>query len=206
MHAPLRAGFMSYPTDTQLDDWAHTLSRTDWTKLATRIKAAIDRDRRGGSAIPDGFPSGTGGVGGHSGFTVEGEFIPATSVEMTALARTQARDEHHDRTTAACKHYERTITALATIVGNLDTIEARAHHDGTADDIWCAHHLQFQMTEPRYRGDLCLSCYLFKNGKGADEPGYGVLPPFALLDDKARGRSWTVALIERRLAETSTAA
>lgn len=189
---------MSYPTAEQLTSWADTLTRTNWTKLASRLATAIDRDRRGGSAIPDGFPgAGGNGTGGHSGFVIDDEngdpeFVSATAVELVAFSLDHARDEHHDRTRRAVTNLEQTVTNLAALVTQLDRIEARVvHADG--HEPGCAHHAQFSLREERYRGDLCRCCYDFK-------AEFGVLPTADLVDDRARGIKWNSARISRSLA------
>lgn len=190
---------MSYPTDAQLTSWAQTLSQTNWTKLATRLANAIERDRRGGSAVPDGYPgAGGSGSGGHSGFVYEDpdtppEFVPATSVELVALARSHARDEHHDRTRQATSYLEQAVQSLGALVSQLDRIEARAHND-TAPEPGCTNHAIHGIHADRYRGDSCEVCYRFKLE-------HGVFPPAKLIDDRARGIRWTTASVARALAE-----
>lgn len=176
---------MSYPTAEQLTSWADTLTRTNWTKLASRLATAIDRDRRGGSTIPDGYPaSTTGGSGG----TAE-----LTPTEAAANARIEgnARDEHHDRTTNAVGYLDQLMLSKAALETMLDRIEARAAHvDGI--EPGCSHHLAHGYHEDRYRGDLCRDCYEFKLR-------YGCIPPGQLVHDKARGIRWTTTSIARAL-------
>lgn len=176
---------MSYPTTEQLASWAQTLSATNWTKLAGRLANAIDRDRRGGSAIPDGFPASTGNG--------SGAVTELTAVEAAVHARTTARDEHHDRTTNAVGYLEQAVMSLGALVTQLNRIEAQVVHvDGR--EPGCSHHAQFDLREERYRGDLCRCCYDFK-------AEFGVLPTADLIDDRSRGIKWNSARITRSLAD-----
>jgi hypothetical protein len=177
---------MTYPTPEQLAHMVNTMSNANWTQLASRLGHAIDRDRRGGSAIPDGYPNGGSGSGGVS---------ELTSVEAAVHARTTARDEHHDRTVNAVGYLQQAVQSLCALVTHLDRIEARVVHvEGR--EPGCSHHAQHGLHEERYRGDLGRACYDFK-------ATYGCLPPFKLLDDRERGIRWTTASIARALADVA---
>ncbi len=176
---------MRYPTSTQLDDWVHAVVTANVAQYRARLGNAIDRERRGGSAIPDGYPTSTmPGSGGGS---------ELTSVEAAVVARAHARDEHHDRTTMAVGYLEQVVLSLGALATTLDRIEAVAHHD-RAPEPGCSNHAQHGLYETRWRSDLCRSCYDV-NKK------YGGLPTFKLLDDHSRGIRWTETAIIRALAE-----
>jgi hypothetical protein len=193
---------MTYPTPEQIAHMVNTMSNADWTKLGSRLCTAIDRERRGGSAIPDGFPM----RGGRSapGPTQTGETgqdgedhsrVDWTSVEAAGNARATARDEHHDRTVNAVGYLQQAVQSLCALVTHLDRIEARTVHvEGR--EPGCSHHAQHGLHEERYRGDLGRACYDFK-------ATYGCLPPFKLLDDRERGIRWTTASIARALADVA---
>lgn len=57
-------------------------------------------------------------------------------------------------------------------------------HDDDSAGHWCAHHLSFNMIEPRYRGDLCRTCYEIKQAEGK-------LPPRSILEIRRDGRKIT---------------
>lgn len=145
---------MTFPSEHQLAAWATTLARTDWHDLCRRLQQAIQRDQRGGNAIPDGYPTSTrGGSGG----TAE-----LTSVEAAVEARIRgARDEHHQLTRNACWRFEDILTALATCVTMLDRMDTRAVPEGTDVNDWCRNCLRNGIAVVRYRGDLCRQCYDF---------------------------------------------
>jgi hypothetical protein len=183
---------VTYPTPAQLDAWGDLLG-PNWKPQIARVANAIERERRGGSAIPDGLTASGAGVGGHSGFIVDGEFVPATSVELVAIARQHAKDEHHDATVNAVGYLQQAMLSLCALVNILDLIEGRAHHD-LGREPGCSNHARYKMWAERWRRDLCRDCYAFK-GK------FGVLPPRKLLDDHERGIRWTNMTIARALAE-----
>jgi hypothetical protein len=135
---------MTYPTPEQIAHMVNTMSNADWTKLGSRLCTAIDRERRGGSAIPDGFPM----RGGRSapGPTQTGETgqdgedhsrVDWTSVEAAGNARATARDEHHDRTVNAVGYLQQAVQSLCALVTHLDRIEARVVQAIVTDDDWC---------------------------------------------------------------------
>jgi hypothetical protein len=174
---------MSYPTPEQLASMARTLNTADWTKLVSRLTTAIERDRRGGSAIPDGYPNGSGGSGGVS---------ELTAVEAAVHARTTARDEHHDRTVNAVGYLEQAVMSLAALVSQLDRIEARAVVIGSTDDDWCVVHRRHGLTEAVYRGHYCRWCYDFRLVERVD-------PPADLLMQRAEGKRITEAMVRQAL-------
>jgi hypothetical protein len=177
---------MSYPTPTQLDAWAQTLSATNWTRLTTRLNHAIERDRRGGSNIPDGYPATT--LGG-SGGTAE-----LTPTEAAAYARSQPRpDEHHDRTRNAVSYLEQAVMSLAALVTQLDRIEARVVIGATTSDDWCVVHARHGMTEIVYRAHYCRWCYDFRLIERVD-------PPPELIAARAEGRRITETMVRQALA------
>lgn len=179
---------MSYPTADQLDAIARTLTTAPWAKHVARLNHAIERERRGGSNLPDGYPTTT--LPGSSGGS------ELTSVEAAVHARSlPRRDEHHDRTRLAVDYLQQAAMSYAAFVCQLDRLEARvAHIDGA--DPGCSHHARYGTFEERFRGDLCRACYLFKKD-------YGQLTPTKLLDDRARGIRWTTATINAALRATS---
>jgi hypothetical protein len=178
---------MSYPTAAQLDAMARTLSAAPWTRLVARTLAAIERDRRGGPNLPDGYPTTTL-PGGSSGSEL-------TSVEAAVVARTRPqRDEHHDRTVNAVGYAQDILLALAAWSCQLDRLEARVAH--IEPEIGCTHHARHNLFAPATgRKGLCRDCYDFNLR-------YGRPPPAKLLDAKERGIRWTTATIEAALKGT----
>jgi hypothetical protein len=82
--------------------------------LARRIAAVVERERRAGSAIPDGF--GTGGDGGGSG--------PGDPTPRAALARSQAADPHTDGVAAIVRGLAEIAEAMQVLRGRLEALEA----------------------------------------------------------------------------------
>lgn len=61
--------------------------------------------------------------------------------------------------------------------------------DPASDAEWCRHHLVTLGTcEPRYRGDLCQTCYRF-------DRIHKMLPPKGLLEIRHEGRRWTPKMV-----------
>lgn len=176
---------MRYPTSSQLQSWAQTLLQAPWLDTIRRTEHAIDLDRRGGSAIPDGYPTST--------MPGNGSGSELTSVEAAVVARAYAHDEHHDRTVAAVGYLEQVLLSWGALVNTLDRIEAVAHHD-RAPEPGCKNCAEHGFFEPIYRNGYCRACYDV-NKK------YGGLPTFNLLDAHSRGIKWTETAIVRALAE-----
>ncbi len=176
---------MTYPTPVQLDANVRTLTTTNWASVGARLLNLIDRDRRGGSAIPDGYPPSTEGGSGTS---------ELTSVEAAVHARAQGhRDEHHDRTMQAIVYWGDVLRALAACVTQLDRAEARVYQPEGLEP-GCNNCAIIGEYTVRHRGDLCERCYRFKLK-------YGKAPSVSLLEDRARGIHWTTASISRALRD-----
>ena len=151
-----------------------------------RLAVQLERERRGGSAIPDGYPSG--GFGATSGGNVT-----LTSVERAVEGRVfDAIADEHRRLTYACRNALDVLWAEASKVdGWLRTMEAAATVQAPADEAdWCAHHLRQQLFEPVQDGSqFCAWC------DGLNRQ-YGSLPPKALLVRRHSGERLTEAAIE----------
>lgn len=100
-------------------------------------------------------------------------------------------------------------TELNQILNDAQTVQRRLHNyinrmrpdrhaptpDPSTDNEYCRHHLATLGTcEPRFRGDLCRSCYSFELAHP------GIHPPKALLEVHAEGRRWTQTMIDDALA------
>ena len=145
-------------------------------KLDHRLHAQMQRDRRGGTAIPDGYPAST--IGGDGG----SEHSSTESAVLRRLDHANDPDEHHRLTWAA---WDR----LSDVLGDLRLIDAwlakleQAGQPRDDADAWCENHLRHGVTEPRdhaNRRRTCQWCYSVQRE-------YGELPTKALIDRKARG-------------------
>lgn len=152
------------------------LHRASWRDLALRSARAADRDRRGGSTTPDGYPSshgGTGGGGGRAAITVDGERVPVTGVEaaMFAAGGRQPRDRLHEDVEHLKAAWRRLDDALGAVEAALDRIDAR-DDDRPLVGRWCEwHSVAGHQVEAEHYGrvgdrlpsevDLCGACYGF---------------------------------------------
>jgi hypothetical protein len=102
--------------------------------LATRIETHETRERRSGTATPDGYPRGT--LGGMSTGSDD------TSVERDAIARVEAptRDEHHALTRAARRHLHTAVAELHRCLDAVNKLDRLATPDRVTEDAWCWHH------------------------------------------------------------------
>ncbi len=156
--------------------------------MASRLTAQLQRDARGGSALPDGYPAGTLGGGGGS---------EDTSTERAAIARIgdaqhpPPDDEHHRLTWAAWHKLEAVVVELRLIDSWLARLEAAGTPAVAANDgTWCENHLRHDKgCVPTLRRQLCSWCY----GIQAD---YGMLPSAALIDRHDRGERLSQAAVE----------
>lgn len=170
--------------------------------MAARITAQLNRDRRGGSAIPDGYPSSTLGGGGGSGPTItvddehgEPDKVPVTATEAAVIARLDLTDDEHHRLTWAAWHKLEAILVDAQLIhGWLARLEAAGTPAAAANDgSWCENHLRHDKgCVPVLRRQLCSWCY-------GIQTDYGVLPTAALLDRHDRGERLSQAAIEAAL-------
>ena len=158
-----------------------------------RLAVQLERERRGGSAIPDGYPSSSGGGmgGGH---------VTVTSVERAVSGRLgalwgaetpSAADEHRRLVRDALAALKRLSDEASLIDRWLTRMEAAATVQAPADEAdWCAHHVRHQLFEPVMDGSAwCAWC------DGLNRQ-YGALPPKALLVRRHSGERLTEAAIE----------
>lgn len=115
---------MTHPTTTQLDALLDAIRITDRRSLTATLHAAIERDRIGGNATPDGYPTSSG-----NGRRTTGT---SSSVE-TAAARLAPPDRpRHDQRRARHPRGERmTLTLQPSITAGNATVE-RMIADGNA--------------------------------------------------------------------------
>lgn len=166
--------------------------------IAHRVEKAMDRNRRGGSVIPDGYPrkSSAEGSPGTPGWVIPsetdpdlGEFVPATPVELAAHALIDAHagklplDEMHKACARLGPAVDRLLEAAFDVTGILEGIDNFT--EGPKEEpAWCSSCERIGAAEPRYRGDLCRWCYEIQNDKKANPDRK--LPPLTLLDKHHR--------------------
>lgn len=150
-----------------------------------RLSVQLERERRGGSAVPDGYP--TGGSGGPGGD------VTLTSVEGAVFARDgRWADDEHRRLTYAARNALDVLYAEARKVDAwLAKMEQAATVANPADEAdWCTHHVRHQLFEPVMEGSQwCHWC------DGLNRQ-YGSLPPKALLVRRQGGERLTEQNIE----------
>lgn len=151
-----------------------------------RLAVQLDRERRGGSAVPDGYPSSSGGGSG-------GGAVTLTSVERAVEARVfdLAADEHRRLTYAARNALDVLYAEARKLDAWLAKMEADATVGAPADEAdWCVHHVRHELMEPVMEGSQwCSWC------DGLNRQ-FGSLPPKGLLVRRAQGERITEAMIE----------
>lgn len=114
-------------------------ARGGWQALELKLREAIHRDRRGGSTIADGYPTGTlGGPGGGPTALVtdpdtgQEVTVPLTSVESAVVTRmedTRHRDLLHREVTRALEWLDeagRAIGAFTHCMSKIDELTGAA--------------------------------------------------------------------------------
>jgi hypothetical protein len=147
-----------------LDAQANRLTRTPWRELARIMLEHEQRERRGGTSQPDGYPTSTTG-GGRGGAEL-------TSVEAAVAVRLEATmpDPHQLHTWGMTRAWAQMLDALDALLAHRAALAAGDAVTVTADD-WCDNHLRAGYCEPRsdrYAG-LCRAC-------GDYRANYGHLP------------------------------
>lgn len=186
---------MTRPRADQIDELFHRLRSFLDGHPEVMLRMALERERRAGSNVPDGYKTRTLGDGGSSGgprITVEEdgakESISVTSTEMTAFKRmdwNQARDEHHSHTQAMLRCAERMVEQVKAFSYHVEQIEGATRRLAIDDNLWCKHHAALGFNEPvgdHGRRGFCGWCEGF-------EREYRQLPPKVLLDRRARGEN-----------------
>lgn len=196
-------------THAETVELTKTISGYDLDAIAKKLTHAITRDRRGGSAQPDGYGRGRGNDGPGSGakITVDDEngdpdTVDVTGVELAVLNRDKpVHDQHHDKTEAAIAQARRCIDALDRLDGLLLGIDKLALGDdltATPPEPGCSSCSRYADAvgrphwSPRFRGDLCRWCYGWVND--AETNPKRQLPPLTLIARVARGERITKAM------------
>jgi hypothetical protein len=206
------------PTDPQVREMFAALRELNVDKLTKRLRAAIDRDRKGGDTIPDGYPTGSGGAGGGAPRVKvdedahgPDELIDMTSVELAVLARERTpRDDHHRLVLEACNELRAMVTAFDRMLGRLAAIDGVV--DGAVPDAEldpgcksCARvkdgagrpYFSSAARELGGRDGLCKWCYGWTRDR-ENNPA-GKWPPAALLERRFRqGRITSKDILETR--------
>lgn len=187
---------MTRPRPDQIDELWNRLKNFIDGHPEVMLRLALERERRAGSTIPDGYPTATMGDGGHAGahIVADGERVPVTATELAAFARVDWQhqtDAHHI-------HAKGMLADLLLIVARIDSfsrhalaIQAARRELPSDDAIWCKHHSALGFSEPvgdSGRRGLCQWCEGF-------EREHRCLPPKPLLDRKARGERLNSAQI-----------
>lgn len=129
-----------------------------------------------------GYPrggSGGGRAGGHSDPTQATAFDEARQDEARRLL--MDRDEMADAVSVAKMKLQLALRHQEAVLAPKLPIKHKAgceNCDTVKGDDGRPHHLSYQPVKAR---DLCGWCYRFQYGDGADRPGYGVPPVYAIL-------------------------
>jgi hypothetical protein len=180
----------------QADAYLEALEEVEVLSLVARLRTALERDRRGGSTLPDGYPIRTT----PEGPTLAGPEadVRLTPVELAADGRQHPiRDEHHELTVAALEHLARATRHLERLAGLMTGIDRLVGSARVAEVPGCSSCRRAGLFSPTFRGDLCQWCYGFVNDRDANPDRR--LPSVALLDRRARGERIT----NRTISETS---
>jgi hypothetical protein len=143
------------PTRRQLEQLARPLVIGPHDLTVARLAAAIERERRVGSSLPDGMPaSSLGGSGGGTGPTivVDGERVPVTSVEAAVFARANPqRDKEADAVRDALRALEDAVEALRRLRHRLDLVDAVRSDDDLTPEPGCWAMARVDVWEPIHR-------------------------------------------------------
>jgi hypothetical protein len=145
------------PTTNQVRRLVAQLRDADLAALERRLVAALDRDVRTGSAVPDGYPSST--MGGGRGGSED------TAVERTVLAREGRleRDQVREDVEQACGYLVDAVAALGACDARLDHLDrissplSRSETSGAAHCEACQRWVSGSATD-RIRSGYCDSC------------------------------------------------
>jgi hypothetical protein len=108
---------VSRPSNRQIEDWFAELRSTPWRGLEEALKAALEADKRGGVARPDGYPTSTApGSGGGSELTsVE------AAAEFLCFSKREA-DEHRALLEQAVGYAQQLLFSMRAMRRHLDGI------------------------------------------------------------------------------------
>ena len=173
---------MTLPTPEQIADAVAAADPP--AGLERRIAAVVERERRGGSAIPDGF--GTGRSGGGSGV--------GDPVAGAVLARQRASDEHAELVARLVADLGRAAEAMQRVLGALGALEALAGPRRDPERCETPGCDGSSARDAGGRGGRCRSCVDWRARHGA-------WPDPAIIDALRRGDRTVARVLAQRALE-----